>query len=227
MLVRSATQVDAEALAAAGTSRSSPGPASAWTTSTSAPPPRPASWSSTRRPPTSSPPPSWPSALLLATARNIPPANAALKAGSGSAASTPAWSWTRRSSASSASAASGRSSPSGCAPFGMGLVAYDPYVQPARAAQLGVRCVSLDELLARVRLHHRPPAQDARDRRAHRRGGAAQGQADASGSSTRPAAASSTRHALAVAIKEGRVAGAGIDVFATEPTTESPLFEFD
>jgi D-3-phosphoglycerate dehydrogenase len=34
-------------------------------------------------------------------------------------------------------------------------------------------------------------------------------------------------HALAVAIKEGRVAGAGIDVFATEPTTESPLFDFE
>ena len=34
-------------------------------------------------------------------------------------------------------------------------------------------------------------------------------------------------HALAVAIKEGRVAGAGIDVFATEPCTDSPLFDLD
>ena len=33
--------------------------------------------------------------------------------------------------------------------------------------------------------------------------------------------------ALAAAIKEGRVAGAGIDVFAKEPCTESPLFELD
>jgi D-3-phosphoglycerate dehydrogenase len=31
--------------------------------------------------------------------------------------------------------------------------------------------------------------------------------------------------ALAEAIREGRIAGAAIDVFATEPTTESPLFE--
>ena len=30
----------------------------------------------------------------------------------------------------------------------MKLIAYDPYVQPARAAQIGMRMVSLDELLA-------------------------------------------------------------------------------
>ena len=33
------------------------------------------------------------------------------------------------------------------AAFGTRLIAYDPYVQPARAAQLGVRLVGLDELL--------------------------------------------------------------------------------
>jgi D-3-phosphoglycerate dehydrogenase len=33
--------------------------------------------------------------------------------------------------------------------------------------------------------------------------------------------------ALADAIREGRVAGAGIDVFTSEPCTDSPLFEFD
>ena len=31
--------------------------------------------------------------------------------------------------------------------------------------------------------------------------------------------------ALADAIREGRIAGAALDVFAKEPTTESPLFE--
>ncbi len=45
ILVRSATKVDAEAIAAARTSRSSPVPASASTTSTSRRPPPPASWS--------------------------------------------------------------------------------------------------------------------------------------------------------------------------------------
>ena len=33
--------------------------------------------------------------------------------------------------------------------------------------------------------------------------------------------------ALASALKEGRVAGAGLDVYAKEPCTDSPLFEFD
>ena len=34
-------------------------------------------------------------------------------------------------------------------------------------------------------------------------------------------------HALYVALKDGRVAGAGIDVCANEPCTDSPLFEFE
>jgi D-3-phosphoglycerate dehydrogenase len=34
-------------------------------------------------------------------------------------------------------------------------------------------------------------------------------------------------HALYLAVKEGRVAAVGLDVFATEPCTDSPLFEFD
>ena len=31
--------------------------------------------------------------------------------------------------------------------FGVQLIAYDPYVQPARASQLGIRLVTLEELL--------------------------------------------------------------------------------
>ena len=34
-------------------------------------------------------------------------------------------------------------------------------------------------------------------------------------------------HALYVALKEGRVAAAGLDVFASEPCTDCPLFEFE
>ena len=95
----------------------------------------------------------------------------------------------------------------------MKVVAYDPYVQPAPRAQLGVRLLPLDELLARVRLHHDPHAEDPRDHRADRRRRAAQ---------VKPTVRIVNvargglidEDALYVALKEGRVAGAGLDVFA-------------
>ena len=110
--------------------------------------------------------------------------------------------------------------------FGVKLVAYDPYVQPARAAQLGIRMLSLDELLVEsdfitVHLPKTPETLGLIGEEAllkvkpsvriinAARGGIVD------------------EHALYVAIKEGRVAGAGIDVFATEPCTDSPLFEFE
>ena len=111
--------------------------------------------------------------------------------------------------------------------FGMNVIAYDPYVQAGRAAQIGVRLVTLDELLATsdfISVHLPKTPGDARP---DRRRAAAQGQARASSSSTPPAAASSTSRRCYSALKEGRVAGAGLDVFASEPCTDSPLFEFE
>ena len=109
--------------------------------------------------------------------------------------------------------------------FGMQVVAYDPYVPPARAAQLGVRLVSLDELLAEadfITVHLPKNAETIgligdRELRLVKPGvrivNAARG-------------GIVDEQALALALKEGRVAGAGIDVFATEPCTDSPLFGF-
>jgi D-3-phosphoglycerate dehydrogenase len=111
------------------------------------------------------------------------------------------------------------------ASFGMRLIAYDPYVPATRAAQLGVRLASLDELLAEadfitVHLPRNPETVGLiGDRELHRvkpevrivnaaRGGIVD------------------EHALALALKEGRVAGAGIDVFAAEPATGHPLLDF-
>jgi D-3-phosphoglycerate dehydrogenase len=107
--------------------------------------------------------------------------------------------------------------------FGVRLIAYDPYVQPARAAQLGVRMVTLDELLVESDFItiHLPKTPETigliGDAELHR---------------TKP-----TVHiinaarggiidetALYNAIVDGRVAGAGVDVYGKEPCTDSPLF---
>ena len=109
------------------------------------------------------------------------------------------------------------------AAFGTRLIAYDPYVQPARAAQLGVRLVGLEELLRESDFIsiHLPKTPETVGLIGEKelavvkpgvriinaaRGGLVDEQA------------------LADAIAEGRVAGAGIDVYAKEPCTSSPLF---
>jgi D-3-phosphoglycerate dehydrogenase len=110
--------------------------------------------------------------------------------------------------------------------FGMRVVAYDPYVPTARAAQLGVRLLSLEELLAEadfISVHLPKTAETAgivgdKELRLVKPGvrivNAARG-------------GIVDEHALALALKDGRVAGAALDVYATEPCTDSPLFGFD
>ena len=112
------------------------------------------------------------------------------------------------------------------AAFGTRLIAYDPYIQPARAAQLGVRLVGLDELMREsdfisVHLPRTPETlgligekELAVCKPGLRIVNAARG-------------GLIDEQALADALATGRVAGAGLDVFVTEPATSSPLFEFD
>ena len=117
-------------------------------------------------------------ALLLACARNIAPASAALKARPVEALEVHrrrAHRQDRRRRRPRPHRPARRAAPLGVRrearrlrplrPAGPRRAARHPDAQPRRAAR-------------RVRLHHRPPAEDARDRRPHRRGGAAQGQAD-------------------------------------------------
>ncbi len=165
-------------------------------------------------------------ALLLACARNLAPANASLKAGKWQRSK-----WTGVEIADKVVGVVGLGRigvlfAQRMSAFGVKLLAYDPYVQPARAAQIGVRLVGLDELLREsdfISIHLPKTAETV----------GLIGEKELASCKPGVRIINAARgglvdeHALAQAIKSGHVAGAGIDVFATEPCTESPLFEFD
>ena len=107
---------------------------------------------------------------ILSLARHIPAAHASLAQGQWKRSRrTPAPSCSRRPSASSASAASARSSPRACRRSACDVVAYDPYVTSARAQQLGVQLREPRRAARAERLRHDPHAEDARDHRHDRR----------------------------------------------------------
>ena len=164
-------------------------------------------------------------ALLLSVARNVPQAAATLKAGQWKRSAFTGVELQDKVVGILGLGRIGVLVAQRLASFGMKVVAFDPYVPAARAAQLGVRLLSLDDLLAEadfITVHLPKNAETIGligDRELHRvkpnvrvvnaaRGGIVD------------------EHALAVALKEGRVAGAGIDVYTTEPCTDSPLFAF-
>ncbi len=110
------------------------------------------------------------------------------------------------------------------AAFETHVIAYDPYVSPARAAQIGIELVSLDELLGRADLIsvHLPKTPETkgiigRENLAKTKPGVVIVNAARGGLVDEAA--------LAEAIKSGHVRAAGLDVFETEPCTDSPLFE--
>ncbi len=107
--------------------------------------------------------------------------------------------------------------------FGMRIIAYDPFVSDERAKRLGARLTSLEEVMAEadfvtIHLPRTPDTEGVIDAEVLARAKpgmrivnvARGGLVD--------------EEALAQAITGGRVAGAAFDVFAEEPTTESPLF---
>lgn len=110
--------------------------------------------------------------------------------------------------------------------FGMNLVAYDPYVTAARAQQIGAQLVSLDELLKAsdfVTIHMpRTPetlGMISDDQFAMMKDSAFVINVARGGLID--------EEALDRALRSGAIAGAGIDVFVNEPTTEVPFFELD
>ncbi|MCU1413949.1 MAG: phosphoglycerate dehydrogenase [Microbacteriaceae bacterium] len=110
--------------------------------------------------------------------------------------------------------------------FGMKIVAYDPYVTAARAQQLGVTLLSLDELLAQSDFItiHMPKTPETTGMIA-----AAQLKL------MKPTAfiinvargGLIDETALYDALVAGTIAGAGLDVFVSEPPTGSPLLALD
>jgi D-3-phosphoglycerate dehydrogenase len=166
-------------------------------------------------------------ALLLAQARNVAAANADLKAGNWKRSR---WQGVELHGKTLGIVGLGRIGvlvAQRALAFGMRLTAYDPYVSEERARQLGVELVpDLGDLVARADFLtvHLPKSPEtiglidekvlARARPVLRvvntaRGGIVDEQA------------------LAAAVAEGRIAGAAVDVFAEEPTTDSPLFGLD
>ncbi|MBC7518075.1 MAG: phosphoglycerate dehydrogenase [Microbacteriaceae bacterium] len=110
--------------------------------------------------------------------------------------------------------------------FGTKVVAYDPYVTAARAQQLGVTLLSLDELLAQsdfITIHMpRTPETTGMI-------------SDAQLALMKPTAfivnvargGLIDEDALHRALTSGQIAGAGLDVFVSEPPTGSPLLALD
>ncbi len=165
-------------------------------------------------------------ALLLAQARNVPQASSALKAGKWERSR---WEGVELHGKTLGIIGLGRIGAlvaQRALAFGLRLIAYDPYVSADRARQLGIELLALDDLVAQadfISLHVAKSKETiglvGRELLAKAKPGlrvinvARGGIVD--------------EEALAEAIREGHVAGAALDVFATEPTTSSPLFGLD
>ncbi|AZA13389.1 phosphoglycerate dehydrogenase [Corynebacterium choanae] len=110
--------------------------------------------------------------------------------------------------------------------FGTTVIAYDPYANPARAASMGVELVELDELMARadfVTIHLPKTKETAGMFDAELLAKAKPGQIIINAAR----GGLVDEQALHDAIVSGHIRGAGFDVFATEPCTDSPLFALD
>ncbi len=164
--------------------------------------------------------------LLLAAARNIAPANSALKQGEWKRSKYSGVELYEKTAGIVGLGRIGALVAQRLSAFGMNVVAYDPFVAAGRAAQMGVRLVSLDELLrtSDVISVHLPKTAETvgiigTEQLATVKPSLILVNAARGGIVDEAA--------LHSALKEGRVAAAGVDVYAKEPCTDSPLFELE
>ncbi|TWF78923.1 D-3-phosphoglycerate dehydrogenase [Pseudonocardia hierapolitana] len=163
-------------------------------------------------------------ALLFAAARRIPAADASLRQGQWKRSSFTGVELNGKTVGIVGLGKIGQLVAQRLAAFGVDLIAYDPYVAPARAAQLGIELTDLEDLLRRADAIsiHLPKTPETlgligKDQLALTKKGVIIVNAARGGLVD--------EDALAEAVRSGHVGGAGIDVYVTEPTTSSPLFE--
>jgi D-3-phosphoglycerate dehydrogenase len=163
-------------------------------------------------------------ALLMAQARNIPQAHAALVAGRWERSKWEGVELADKTLGIVGLGRIGKLVADRAKAFQMRLIAYDPFVSADRARQLGVELLPLEQLVAESDFLtiHLPKTKETaglidRDllmkakpslRVINVARGGIVDEAD-----------------LAECIRDGVIAGAALDVFESEPTTESPLFE--
>lgn len=165
-------------------------------------------------------------ALMLAAARHVSPAHAALREGTWARSKYTGIELYEKTVGIVGLGRIGVLVAQRLSAFGMNVIAYDPYVQAGRAAQMGVRLVDLDTLMAEadfitVHLPKTPETvgligaeQFAKAKKELVLVNAARG-------------GIVDEAALFDALSEGRIAAAGLDVYAKEPCTDSPLFTLD
>ncbi len=163
-------------------------------------------------------------AMLLAQARNIPQAHAALVQGRWERSKWEGVELADKTLGVVGLGRIGKLVAQRAHAFGMRLVAYDPFVDAERARQIGVEMVSLDRLVEVsdfVTLHVTKTPETVgligKDLLARAKQGIRIVNVSRGGIID--------EEALAEAIRIGHVAGAALDVFASEPMTESPLFD--
>jgi len=163
-------------------------------------------------------------AMLLAQARNIPQAHAALVAGRWERSQWEGVELADKTLGIVGLGRIGKLVAQRALAFGMKVIAHDPFVAPERAKQISVDLVGLDELVEHsdfLTLHVVKTPETlgmiGKDLLARAKPGLRIVNVSRGGVID--------EDALAEAIRDGRIGGAAIDVFATEPTTSSPLFE--